>query len=479
MIADLRPYPDYRESGPQPLGQVPLHWNVCQVRRIGRLLKGSGGTKEDAVSKGIPCVRYGELYTTHTNFIRACRTFIKPDRVGGYTPLEYGDVLFAASGETIEEIGKSAVNLMRTPAVCGGDVIILRPTVPVHAPFLGYAMDCRPATNQKAAMARGTTVQHIYPDELRGLIVAIPPLDEQAAIARFLDWASRRLGRAIRAKRKVLALLDEQKQAIINRAVTRGLNPSVTLKPSGIPWLGDIPQHWEVRKLKYQVSFRGGGTPSKGNPVYWNGAIPWVSPKDMKSEVIRDAQDHITQRAVAESSTSLVPAGSLLMVVRSGILRRTIPVALCSREVAINQDMKALTGTGQLAMDYFVSLIHGCEKLLLQIWTKQGATVESIEHQYLANTKVPIPPREEQQQIVSRIASETTPQTSAISRLEREIDYLLEYRTRLVADVVTGKLDVRDAAARLPEDAPPDIAEGEIGIDLSDDADADDEEAAA
>ena len=140
---------------------------------------------------------------------------------------------------------------MEAAAVCGGDLIILRPSIPVHAPFLGYATDSYSAANQKATMGRGTTVKHIYPDELRNLIVPLPSLDEQLAIAHFLDWANGRLELAIRAKRKVIALLKEQKQVIIHRAVTRGIDSSVPLKPSGIPWLGDIPAHWTVQRAKY------------------------------------------------------------------------------------------------------------------------------------------------------------------------------------------------------------------------------------
>ena len=200
MIADLKPYAEYKESGLPWLGQVPGHWDVRQPRQVGRLLKGVGGTKEDALSAGVPCVRYGDLYTTHTYFVRAPKTFIHPDRATDYTLLHYGDVLFAASGETLEDIGKSAVNLIEGTAVCGGDVIILRPTVPVHAPFLGYVMDCRPSANQKATMGRGTTVKHIYPDEIKHLLFPLPPVSEQAAIVRSLDWANGRLERAIRGE---------------------------------------------------------------------------------------------------------------------------------------------------------------------------------------------------------------------------------------------------------------------------------------
>ena len=206
--------------------------------------------------------------------------------------------------------------------------------------------------------------------------------------------------------------------------------------------------------MKFEMAFRGGGTPSKAESAYWNGDIPWVSPKDMKTDVIHDAEDHITQRAVRESSTNLVAAGSILMVVRSGILQRKIPIAICSREVTLNQDMKALTPKGSLTTGYFVLLVRGCEKLVLSEWTKQGATVESIEHQFLASSKVPFPPPREQIEIERLVESETQPLNSAIARTERGIALMQEYRTRLTADVVTGKLDVREAASKLPDKAP-------------------------
>ena len=141
---------------------------------------------------------------------------------------------------------------------------------------MGYATDCRPAVVQKAKMGRGITVKHIYGGQLKYLTLALPPLPEQVAIVRFLDHADRRIRRYIRAKQRLIASLEEQKQAIINRAVTRGLDPNVRLKPSGAEWLGDVPEHWEVRRLKYAVSFTGGGTPSKAAATFWSGHIPWV-----------------------------------------------------------------------------------------------------------------------------------------------------------------------------------------------------------
>ena len=121
MAAELKPYPAYKDSGVEWLGAVPAHWEIRRLGRFGRLFKGGGGTKEDELESGVPCVRYGDLYTQHQFFITATRACVAPELANTvYTPIRYGDMLFAGSGETIAEIGKSAVNLIRGPACCGG-----------------------------------------------------------------------------------------------------------------------------------------------------------------------------------------------------------------------------------------------------------------------------------------------------------------------------------------------------------------------
>ena len=192
----LKPYPTYKDSGIERLGPVPAHWEVRHLGQIGRFFKGGGGTKGDEREDGIPCVRYGDLYTHHRFFITASRAYVAPElAVTAYTPIAYGDVLFAGSGETMEEIGKSAVNLIRGPACCGGDVIVFRPSINAEARFLGYMADCPASVYQKACIGRGFTVMHIYSSDLKYMTVAIPPVPEQAAIARFLDHANRRIRR--------------------------------------------------------------------------------------------------------------------------------------------------------------------------------------------------------------------------------------------------------------------------------------------
>ena len=236
MVERLSPYPAYKPSGVEELGDVPAHWEVRQLGRLGRFFKGNGGSKADETVVGIPCVRYGDLYTKHQFHIWESRGRVDPEvAASAYTTIKYGDALFAGSGETIDEIGKSAVNLMRGPACCGGDVIIFRPNIAMDASFLGYASDCQATARQKARNGRGFTVFHIYAADLKYVSIAVPPLSEQAATAHFLNHATSRIDRYIRAKQRLLGstqssvrggsgLLGEYRDRLISDIVTGKLD---------------------------------------------------------------------------------------------------------------------------------------------------------------------------------------------------------------------------------------------------------------
>lgn len=442
MIADLKPYPEYKESGLPWLGRVPSHWEVRQARHVGRMLKGSGGSKVDAVAHGVPCVRYGELYTTHNNFIKRAKSFVTENCALTYTAILYGDVLFAASGEKMEEIGKSAVNLLREPAVCGGDVIILRPFDVSTAAFLGYATNSHGLAYQKATMGRGTTIKHVYPDELRNLTIPLPPPSEQAAIVRFLDWANGRLERAIRAKRKVIALLHEQKQAIIHKAVTQGLDPNVPKRDSGIPWLGEIPSHWEVKRAKY--IFREVDQRSD------TGAETHLA-MSQRLGLVPSSMVQSTLRSDSYAGGKLCEVGDLVL----NRLKAHLGVfAMAKQGGVISPDYSVFRKQLKMNMEYFESVLKStaCRS---ELRVRAKGIVEGFWRLYtddFYDIRLPVPFIDEQTEIMTAIVSRTHSITTAIDRYEREITLLREYRTRLVADVVTGKLDVREAALSLPEE---------------------------
>jgi type I restriction enzyme, S subunit len=212
-------------------------------------------------------------------------------------------------------------------------------------------------------------------------------------------------------------------------------------KDSGVKWLGEIPATWARKRLKRIVQFRGGGTPTKDRLEYWGGEIPWASPKDMKVSVVFDTEDRITAQAVRESATKLVPAGAVLVVVRSGILIHSIPVAVTGLEVTLNQDLKALIPSAELVPEYLMYLISGMQRELLVEWKKEGATVESLELELVASTPAPLPTIAEQCAIVTFLDRETVRIDALVEKKERLIELLGEKRTALITRAVTKGLD--------------------------------------
>ena len=229
----LDPNVPLKPSGIDWLGNIPTHWRVVQLGRIGRFSKGLGGTKEDELAEGVPCIRYGDLYTSHKFFIQDSRTYIAEERILQYTPIKYGDVLFAGSGETIEEIGKSAVNLIDSQAYCGGDVILFRPRIELDPRFSGYAIDCPQSQYQKSCMGRGITVMHIYANRLKYLWLGLPPVQEQVAIVGYLDKATADIDSAINRARRQIDLLREYRTCLIADVVTGKLD--VREAAAGLP----------------------------------------------------------------------------------------------------------------------------------------------------------------------------------------------------------------------------------------------------
>lgn len=216
------------------------------------------------------------------------------------------------------------------------------------------------------------------------------------------------------------------------------MKPYASYKPSGVPWLGDVPSDWSVEKLKFFAKFVGGGTPSKDEPIYWGGEIPWVSPKDMKRPLISKTEDYITSEGLGNSPCTLIPPFSVLTVVRSGILQHTIPVALNTVPVALNQDMRAVIPDGRVDSRYLAYQIEGCQRELREEWVKQGATVESIEHQRMIDSRLAVPSPDEQQAIADYLDVETARIDTLIHEKDELIRLLREARSSRISELISG-----------------------------------------
>jgi type I restriction enzyme S subunit len=265
--------------------------------------------------------------------------------------------------------------------------------------------------------------------------VFLPALDEQTAIVRFLDHAMHRLDKAMRAKRKTIALLNEQKRAIIHRAVTRGLTPDVPLNDSGIPWLGQVPAHWKICRVKDQFLCL--------NPR----RIPLSSVE--RGAMTSRQYDYYGASKVIDKVDDFLFDDELLLIAEDGanLVLRNLPLAIIARGKFWVNNHAHILKPKDCNLEYMAGYM---ETLNYQPWIT-GAAQPKLTKDRLMSIAIAVAPVIEQFAIVQYYTEQTQPLIATIKTTEREIELLREYRTRLIADVVTGKLDVREAAERLPE----------------------------
>jgi type I restriction enzyme S subunit len=212
---------------------------------------------------------------------------------------------------------------------------------------------------------------------------------------------------------------------------------------TGFWWYKSVPNHWLRTRVKHVCRFVGGGTPDKGNIEFWNGQIPWVSPKDMKSSEIFDTEDHITEEGLEASAAKIVSPGAVLIVMRSGILQHSIPVAINRVPVTLNQDMRALIPIPTLEARYLARLIEGHQREFLNIWSKEGTTVESLESDLVTDTEIALPPVPQQRAIAEYLDRETARLDGLVAAKERVLGLLAEKRRALITRAVTRGLNPR------------------------------------
>lgn len=449
MIADLKPYAEYKESGLPWLGRVPGHWGQRRMKFLFKeqVRKGFPGEALLAATQSKGVVRkedYGARTVTAMKDLHLLKLVEEGDFVISLRSFQGGIEITHARG-----IISPAYTILtpRKEAICG-----------YYARFFKSPDFIASLTLFVTGIREGQNIDY---ERLSRAYLPLPSPEEQLAIGRFLDWANGRLERAIRAKRKVIALLDEQKQAIIHRAVTRGIDPSIPLKPSGITWLGDIPQHWELRRLKSLVkeSVAGPYGSSLTKSMYTQSGYRVYGQQQVIPDDFTIGDYYISKEQFGVMQRYQVFAGDILVSVM-GTVGRVAVVPDEAESGIINPRLVRYRPDSTAVRPRWLqaAMQNGVAQAQLSEASK-GTTMDGLNMRILGNLLLLKPPLEEQDAILDYVSRERRPLFNAISRLEREIQLLREYRSRLVADVVTGKLDVREAAARLPYETPLDRGE--------------------
>lgn len=280
---------------------------------------------------------------------------------------------------------------------------------------------------------------------IRNASICFPPRDEQTAIANYLDEKTTQTDKLIEEKQKLIELLKEERIAIINHALTKGIDPKAKLKPSGIEWLGDIPEHWEVKKLKYVVSKVGSGiTPTGGASVYQNEGIPLLRSQNIYDDGLKlDDVANISEDIDEQMSNSRIKEDDVLLNITGASIGRCFYVPTGFGKGNVNQHVCIIRPIQDLLTTKFLHLIiiSGYGQALIDA-CQTGANREGLNFQQIKSFNLPIPDITEQKQIVDFIETHTARLEASISKIEKEIDLLQEYRTVLISEVVTGKIKV-------------------------------------
>ena len=433
--------------------ELPQHW---RARRLGKVVElrvsnVDKHTKEEELP--VRLCNYVDVYKNDriTQQIPFMAATASADEIWKFR-LHQDDVLITKDSEAWNDIGVPA--LVTEPAddlISGYHLAILRPREGSYGPYLFWALQSKPTAYQFHAEAKGVTRYGLSQNGIQSVNLPFPPLEEQAAIVRFLDHADEQIRRYIASKERLIALLEEERQALVHQAVTRGLDPNVRLKPSGVEWVGEVPEHWETLRVRHFSKVGNGCTPQRDNAAYWTeGVHPWLNSSSVNQGTITKADQFVTDLALSECHLPRLRPGSVLVGITGQGKTRGMSAVLCM-DATINQHMAFITlKTGRVSSHYLHMYLTAAYSELRAISNSSGSTKDALTCEDIKHFMVVLPPRDEQERLLSEVRRELASVDNAVDLARRQIDLMNEYRTRLIADVVTGQLDVREAAAQLP-----------------------------
>lgn len=433
-----------KQTGIRWIGEIPTDWNTKRIKYMATL-KGrigwQGLTSEEYQDEGAYLITGVDFYNGGINWEQCEHVPMKWWEEARDIQIQEGDLLITKDGT----VGKVAIatDLAGETSLNSG-VLRIMPVEGYSRRFLYWVLQSEVFWNWfNFKNAGNSTIIHLYQSDFAEFIYAFPLYEEQERIADVLDSECKVLDSIIKTLEQQIKTLKKYKKSFIAEAVTKGLNKNTPQYDSGIAWIGKIPKHWEINRVRYLCSMCSGATPSKDVVEYWEGNVPWVSSQEVKTDTIYDTSLHISSDAIRSCSTQLMPIDTLVMVVRSGILQHTIPVALLGIPATINQDIKAFTFKESMLASYFKYFIQGNNDALLKVLVKDKTTVESIDNELLLSCKVPVPPIKEQEKIVRYLDERTNKVNAILSEKEKQLETVSSYKTSLIYEYVTGKKRVK------------------------------------
>ena len=456
---EIKPYTEMKDSGVDWLGKVPAHWEVIPNRAIFTEIKERNHPDEQMLSVTI---KKGVIPQSALLEDTSKKDSSNLDR-SNYKLVQTGDIVYNKMRTWQGAIGVSSYSGIVSPAY-----VVQRIRHNFDSRYFHQLFRIPSFAKEAERWSYGITsdMWSLRPEHFKLIYSCLPPPQEQTAIVRYLDYVDRRVRRYIRAKKKLIKLLEEQKQAIIHRAVTRGLDPDVPMKDSGVEWLGEVPAHWSVVPIKRIVKVKDGthATPAYLDPS--DDTFPLITSKDFSNDqIIFGEAKHISTEDHAEIiRRSNTERGDVLMSMIGGNIGKAL-IVKTNRQFSIKNVALFKTKENKALATFLLSYLQShLLDVQIDLLSRGGAQnfLGLGEIRNLVFFKIH---QNELNEIVEKMIADIANIARLIAKTNRTIEVLNEYRTRLIADVVTGKLDVREAAANLPEE----LAETEDLVENGDD----------
>lgn len=451
------PYSKFKPSGIEWLGDVPQHWEVKRLKTSATCWVSNVDKVPSEDELPVRLCNYTDVYyhdhiTPDMELMETTATADEIHRFG----LLAGDVVITKDSEEWNDIAVPALVKKSAPdLVCGYHLAIIRSHAnKLFGEYLLRAFQSCAVNQQFQIAASGVTRYGLPKSSIGDAWIPLPEPAEQQVIAAFLDRETGRVDRLAKKKRELIERLKEKRAALISRAVTRGLPPAAAraaglpenppLKHSGLAWLGDIPEHWEVKRVKYLSRIGNGSTPSRDNAAYWEGGIyPWLNSSSVNRETITNSEDFVTPLALRECHLPKIsPPAVLIGITGQGRTRGMASTLLF--EATINQHVAYVKPLSSRADVAFLRRVFDMAYEYLRSESDGGGSTKgAITCEQIGTMQIPVPPLPEQVAIAAYLDEQTANLDALVGKVEEAVERLREYRAALITAAITGKIDVR------------------------------------
>ncbi len=429
----IEKYSNYKDSGIEWLGEMPAEWQLLSNKYIFNLKKNQVGKKSGnyvLLSLTLNGVIKRDMENPQGKF---------PAEFDTYQEVKKGDFIFCLFD--VEETPR-AVGLSDYDGMITGAYTVLEPVANFDRTFLYYFYLNLDADKRMRSLYKG--LRNTIPKEsFFSFKTFVPPLKEQTAIASFLDRKTAQIDKAISIKEKQIELLKERRQILIHQTVTRGLNPNVKMKDSGVEWIGEIPEHWEVKKANHIFKKIGSGTtPTAGDTKYYDGEINWLQTGDLNDGFIKETNKKITLQAQRQFSTlKIYPIGSLVIAMYGATIGK---LGLLQIETTTNQACCVLSSPDSMNVKFAFFWFTSSKQKIISMG--YGGGQPNISQDLIKSIRLTVPPLEEQNEIINYLEKVSEKIIVGIHCKEKEIKKLKEYKATLINSAVTGKIKVSQDA---------------------------------